>query len=84
MSRALALRLHPDKAAEALGEEAATALFALLSAAHATLGNPQSRREYDLQLLREKYGCGKYGSGGDRGNFGGGSAAQQQSSPGWR
>jgi DnaJ-domain-containing protein 1 len=53
--RSLALRLHPDKAAEALGHDTATLLFSLLSSAHSTLGNTQSRRAYDLQLLRQKY-----------------------------
>jgi DnaJ family protein C protein 7 len=67
--RALALRLHPDKAAEALGHETATLLFSLLSAAHATLGNTQSRRAYDLQLLRQKYVNGN-SSSGDMGSYG--------------
>jgi DnaJ family protein C protein 7 len=53
--KSLALRLHPDKAADALGHDTATLLFSLLSAAHATLVNTQSRRAYDLQLLRQKY-----------------------------
>jgi tetratricopeptide (TPR) repeat protein len=47
--------VHPDKATAELGSDAATVLFALLSEAHATLMNTQSRRAYDLQLLRSKY-----------------------------
>jgi len=53
--RALALKLHPDKAGASLGTDFATALFSLLSAAHATLSGAQSRRLYDLELLRQKY-----------------------------
>lgn len=68
--RSLALRLHPDKAAEALGHDTATLLFSLLSAAHATLGNTQSRRAYDLQLLRQKYVNGSSSSNtGDMGSY---------------
>lgn len=53
--RSLALKLHPDKAGPALGSEAATTLFSLLSAAHTTLGSAASRRMYDLKLLKFKY-----------------------------
>jgi len=67
--RSLALRLHPDKAAEALGHGTATLLFSLLSAAHATLKNTQSRRAYDLQLLRQKYVNGSSSSTGDMGSY---------------
>ena len=68
--KTLALRLHPDKAADTLGHESATTLFSLLSAAHTTLGNTQSRRTYDLQLLRQKYAMGADNGGSRQGGTG--------------
>ena len=55
--------VHPDKASKELGPHAATTLFSLLSEAHATLSNNQTRRSYDLQLLRFKYSNGEETSG---------------------
>ena len=53
--KSLALLVHPDKSADSLGRERATALFSLLAAAHSALGSTQNRRGYDLQILRHKY-----------------------------
>ena len=53
--RARVKLVHPDKAADELGNHAATTLFSLLSEAHITLTNSQSRRSYDLELLKSKY-----------------------------
>ncbi len=47
--RALALALHPDKAAAPLPAEAAASLFAAIKEAHGTLADPGARRRYDLQ-----------------------------------
>uniref|UniRef100_A0A1D1ZV49 J domain-containing protein n=1 Tax=Auxenochlorella protothecoides TaxID=3075 RepID=A0A1D1ZV49_AUXPR len=47
--RALALALHPDKAAAPLPAEAAASLFAAIKEAHGTLADPVARRRYDLQ-----------------------------------
>lgn len=53
--RSLALRFHPDKAGQSLPRDAADAIFKLVAAANATLGDAEQRRGHDLATLRHKY-----------------------------
>ncbi|KDD73971.1 hypothetical protein H632_c1687p0, partial [Helicosporidium sp. ATCC 50920] len=48
--RALALKLHPDKAGPELGADSAARLFALCAEAHAVLGSAERRSAYDAAL----------------------------------
>jgi DnaJ domain len=53
--RQFALRFHPDKATDAPQKAAAEVLFQLVSEAHSVLSDAESRRQYDISVLRRKY-----------------------------